>query len=334
MRMPRDLIDRFSRGLRISLAAGKRVSRIRAFRILAAAAIAVAAVNVAVAVAVAAGSKHEASAWPGASFTFWPLRSWPQLERRIKALPPSARMQRRVIGETVYRQGVFAIHLLRFTAAQTSPRPLKVLLVSGVHGTELAGVEALLRLAEELGSDPRLAAGATIDIVPVANPWGWAYGYRYDGEGEDVNRDFSSGRTQEARFVRGLMDREGPYDLVMDLHESKKPGYFIYQYLPPEEGLGAQYVRLLKAMGLPRENTYREGLFRARDGILQLPTASLVWISLGRRLSLEHYARLHGTRHAYTVETPLSADYEERVAVHERTVLAFIDRLAAGRAAR
>jgi predicted deacylase len=39
-------------------------------------------------------------------------------------------------------------------------------------------------------------AGASIDIVPVANPWGWVYGYRYNGEGEDMNRDFASGRTR------------------------------------------------------------------------------------------------------------------------------------------
>lgn len=171
----------------------------------------------------------------------------------------------------------------------------------------------------------------SIDLVPVINPWGWVYGYRYDGDGEDVNRDFASRRTQESRILRGLMDRGGSYDLVLDLHESKKPGYFIYQYLPGSEGLGAVYVRLLGRMGRPRENNYREGLFATHDGILTTPAAVLPWIALGGRLSLEQYARLHGTRHAYTVETPLSDDFEQRVSVHVQTVLTFIDTMS-GRA--
>jgi hypothetical protein len=290
--------------------------------------LAAAAVNGAVAIAVAASSKHEASAWPGASFTFWPERSWQQVERRVASLPPSPRMQSRVIGEVRYPQGAFPIRLLRFPAAQSEPRPLKVLLVSGVHGTESAGVEALLRIAETLAGDPSRLSSVSVDIVPVVNPWGWAYGYRYDGDGEDVNRDFASRRTQEARIVRGLMDRSGPYDLFLDLHESKKSGYFIYQYRAPNRGLGTEFVRVLKTMGKPRENSYREGVFKTREGILQIPATALFWISLGGRLSLEQYARLHGTPDSYTVETPVGDELENRIAVHQRTVTAFIEKLS------
>jgi len=131
--------------------------------------------------------------------------------------------------------------------------------------------------------------------------------------------------------MRALMDRDGGYDLVLDLHESRKTGYFIYQYLPAAEGFGAAYARLLGRMGRPRENGYREGAFAARDGILSIPAAALPWVALGGRLSLEQYARLHGTRHPYTVETPLRDDLEQRVAVHVQTALMFIDMMA-GRA--
>jgi Succinylglutamate desuccinylase / Aspartoacylase family len=203
-----------------------------------------------------------------------------------------------------------------------------VLVVSGVHGTETAGVEAVLRIAETLARDPGRLAAVSMDLVPVINPWGWVYGYRYDGDGEDVNRDFASRRTQESRIMRALMDRGGGYDLVLDLHESKKNGYFIYQYLPAAEGFGAAYVRLLGRLGRPREDSYREGAFAARDGILSIPAGALPWVALGGRLSLEQYARLHGTRHAYTVETPLRDDFEQRVAVQVQTALTFIDMMA------
>jgi hypothetical protein len=302
----------------------------RALFIGAAAVLVFAAFNGVVAAKVASGSRHEASAWPGASFAFWPERNWNRVQKRIESLPASKRLNSRVIGRVDYRNASFEIPCLSFPGTPSLWGTRRVLVVSGVHGTETAGVEAVLRVAELLAQDPGRYAGVSIDLVPVINPWGWVYGYRYDGDGEDVNRDFASRRTQEARIMRRLMDRGRAYDLVIDLHESKKPGYFIYQYLSAAEGFGGAYVRLLGRLGRPRENTYREGMFAARDGILSIPAVALPWVALGGRLSLEQYARLRGTRHAYTVETPLSDAFEQRVAVHVQTVFTFIDMVAGG----
>jgi len=287
------------------------------------------AFNGVIAAAVASGSRHEASAWPGASFAFWPERNWDRMQKRIESLPASTRLRSRAIGRVDYRSASFEVPSVSFSGARKGWGSRRVLIVSGVHGTETAGVEAVLRIAELLARDPGRYEGVSIDLVPVINPWGWVYGYRYDGDGEDVNRDFASRRTQEARIMRRLMDHGGPYDLVLDLHESKKPGYFIYQYLSAAEGFGGAYVRLLGRLGRPRENTYREAMFAARDGILSIPAAALPWVALGGRLSLEQYARLHGTRHAYTVETPLRDDFERRVTVHVQTALTFIDLVSA-----
>ncbi len=304
------------------------MDRRRIFTLCAAGVAGLIAINAGLAVAVAASSRHEASAWPGKSFAFWRERTWKHVEGRIRGLPPGARLRHSTIGRLGYRQESFPVHLLRFSAAPRERRPLRVLLVAGVHGTEPAGVEALIRIAEELARDPSRFSAVSLDIVPVVNPWAWVYGYRYNGDGEDVNRDFSSRRTREARIIRKLYDENGPYDLLLDLHESKKPGYFIYQYVSEEEGLGGQYVKLLSSLGRPLENNYREGVFRTTGGILRIPAASLLWISMGGRLSLEQYARLHGTRHAYTVETPLADDFDQRVEVHRRTAEMFISRLA------
>jgi len=273
---------------------------------------------------VAAGSRHEASAWPGAGYPFWPERRWERIQQRVRALPATPRLRSHEIGRVTYRGASFEVPAFSFSADRPGWRAVRVLVASGVHGTETAGVEAVLRIAAMLAQDPGRYAAVSIDLVPVINPWGWVYGYRYDGDGEDVNRDFASRRTQEARIVRRLMDGGGSYDLVLDLHESKKPGYFIYQYLRSPEGFGDEYVRLLVRLGRPRENAYREGMFATRDGILSMPAAVLPWVALGGRLSLEQYARLHGTRHAYTVETPLADEFERRVSVHVQTVLTFI----------
>jgi hypothetical protein len=282
------------------------------------------ALNAGIVAAIAAGSHFRASNWPGPSFVFWPQRSWQSVQGRLEALPRSSRLTRGLLGMVSYRGASFSVPLISFRAAAQEARPLKVLLVSGVHGTETSGVEALLSLAGELAREPSMWPAAAIDIVPVANPWGWVYGYRYNGDGEDMNRDFASGRTREAAMIRELIRKNGPYDLVMDLHESKKYGYFIYQYLPQGPGLGEEYANILRDLGKPAQENYREGIFRARGGVLRIPAAALPWIAAAGRLSLEHYARLHGTRQSYTVETPLWDEFPERVLVHRRTVAAFI----------
>ena len=313
------------------LSAAARFMRTRVVIVVASILILIGLTNAGIAIAVFSTSHHEATAWPGESFTFWPEREWRQFELRIQGMPSSPRMKRLLLGQVTYLQGTFPVHLLQLSPSHDSGRPLKVLLVSGVHGTETAGVEALLRFSEIVAHDPSLYASAFIDIVPLTNPWGWVYGYRYNGNGEDVNRDFASRRTQEARLIQDLIRRDGPYDLVMDLHESKKYGYFIYKYEPEGEGLDEVFLRTLASMGKPRENNYSEWIFPARDGVLQTPASALFWIALGRSLSLDHYARLHGTAHSYTVETPLRDPFSDRVAVHLRTTRAFIDRLAEDR---
>jgi hypothetical protein len=91
---------------------------------------------------------------------------------------------------------------------------------------------------------------------------------------------------------------------------------------------------MLGRRGKPRENAYREGIYAAVNGILSMPASALPWVALGGRLSLEQYTRLHGTRHSYTVETPLRDDFDERVAIHRETVGLFVERLLGGEAGR
>jgi hypothetical protein len=304
------------------------VVRTRAFLVAAIAVGALVAANVAVVAVIAARGHPRATNWPDASFTFWPERRWSEVEEVIDGLAGSKRLTKSVLGTVEYRGKSFPVHLLSFAPGSGAARA-RVLLVGSVHGTEPAGGRALLELAGDVARDPSLFADVALDIVPVANPWGWTFGYRYTGNGADINRDFASGRTREAALLRGLMRSRGPYDLVMDLHESQKPGYFVYEYLPADEGLGSSFTGLVEAAGKPLEDRYTEWFWRAEDGVLRMPTAALWWVAMARQLSLEHYARLHGTRHAYTVETPVEDALADRVRIHRRAVTVFVRRILA-----
>ena len=292
------------------------------------------AANVAAVVVIAVRSHPRATSWPDPSFTFWPERRWSEVEEAIDALAPSRRFSASALGTVEYRGRAYPVHLLSFAPARPG-RP-RVLLVGSIHGTEPAGGMALLELAADMARDPTLFADAAVDIVPIANPWGWVYGYRYTGDGEDINRDFASSRTQESVLLRRLLRERGPYDLVMDLHESKKAGYFVYEYLPPHEGFGSTFTGLVETGGERLEDWYREWFWRAEDGVLRVPTPALWWVTAARQLSLEQYARLHGTRHAYTVETPVDDSLADRVLIHRRAVAAFVRHVTADadRAAR
>ncbi len=258
---------------------------------------------------------HRARRWPAASDAV-SVRSFSAFISRIDALPDCPRLKRSSLGRARYRGSAYPLIVLSFPAPSNLLGTAKVLLVSGMHGNETAGIEALVQLADRLAHEPALYLGLTIDIVPIANPWGWVHSKRYNGTGEDPNRDFASQRTQEAVLLRNLVRAKGPYDLVIDLHESRKSGYFMYRYVGNDGGLSSAYTAVLKKRGVRRESEYREALFRVKDGVITIPNLALWFAWAARRLAFDHYTRLHGTRLSFTLESPLQEPFGARVATH------------------
>lgn len=68
-----------------------------------------------------------------------------------------------------------------------------VLIIATIHGNEAAGTPLLHELAGRLASDPALATGCTVVLVPVANPDGLAASTRGNARGVDLNRNFPAG---------------------------------------------------------------------------------------------------------------------------------------------
>jgi hypothetical protein len=167
------------------------------------------------------------------------------------------------------------------------------------------------------------------DIIAVVNPWGWVRDSRLNGAGKDINRDFASPNTQEAAlaraFVASRVKENGSYHVALDLHESSKSGYFVYQYTGARAGLGPAFARVVELAGKPLEKDYREGSFPVRRGVLSIPAITLPYVSMLGRLSLEQHLRLSGTRHAYTLESPLSDSYGDRVRIHGEGIRAMLN---------
>ena len=65
-----------------------------------------------------------------------------------------------------------------------SGAPRRVLLSAGIHGDELAGVEALCEWLDTRAY-ARFLQRWDITMLPCINPWGYEYGTRENGEGHD-----------------------------------------------------------------------------------------------------------------------------------------------------
>ena len=185
---------------------------------------------------------------------------------------------------------------------------------SGVHGNEPASVEAAVRFAELLGTDPSLFPRYNITVVPLINPWGWARNLRRNGTNQDINRTFYATPSPEGEMIKPLLRVEG-CDVVIDLHGDhvKRPFYittFDNVNLTPARAL----AREVQARGVPLRMGAPDAVFNRRDKDA----------INNARPNLGLYARRNGVPQVYAVQTPRNADIEERVAIQ----LLAIDRLA------
>jgi hypothetical protein len=97
-----------------------------------------------------------------------------------------------------------------------------LLVLSGVHGNEQAGLLAVPRILDAWREE-----GVRLVVVTPVNPVGAAELSRYNAEGYDINRDFVRFYTPEARLVRQIYERERP-DFVVSLHEGPQDATFMF----------------------------------------------------------------------------------------------------------
>lgn len=193
-----------------------------------------------------------------------------------------------------------------------------VAIAAGVHGDEPAGPWSLLELVEANALDPRLR----YHILPCTNPSGFDAKTRENEHGADVNRSFSSGGgTREARAVLAFLRAER-FVLSIDLHEDcDATGFYCYEYGGGE--IGRAVIKALEARALaidPLEVTF--GLAGPLDDAHCVREWGRIIADAAREagllggLSLSLALARDGTRHALTFETPSSAPWQTRRAMH------------------
>lgn len=275
-----------------------------------------------------------------------PVRDYGKLVQDLRSLAASSPSLSLVTLGTV-RYGAFEapVVLLRYQPPGSADSPRTpagdvpgVLVTGGVHGNEPAGAGFCISLAESLASQdhdlpvshvaPSAAARALrIDIIPVVNPWGWSHDIRYNGEGFDINRDFASYSTQEARLVRDVLT-ERTYELAIDHHEDPDAaGFYLYQYGLRGEDWCREVIAAAREQNLPIEQDVNMIILKTRDGLIDAPMWGLRYMKLTGQLSITNYLRLEGNPLVFTVETPTNLVMTERRSAHNLAFNLFVARL-------
>jgi hypothetical protein len=232
------------------------------------------------------------------------------------------------LGMVAYRERSFPISWVRNRAAANAPR---LLVLSGVHGNEHAGILAVPRVLERLTQlREQGAPEVSVGVVTPVNPVGAVEGSRFNGQGYDINRDFRRFDTVEARLVRDVIADFQP-QLIVSLHEGPQDASFIFanRHTPP--GVAERAIAALDARGVM--------LARSDYFGRKLPAPGYAPVSLANHLVTKLWAATLGMMHTgmyadelglgeLTLESSWRGQEEDRVLAHVELVCALVEQLA------
>jgi hypothetical protein len=251
------------------------------------------------------------------------VRDIDTLERRLtQAVSTSQTLTLEVVADVDYPYFHAPIWRVSHRPAHTHTKT--VLVNAGIHGNEPAGVESALKLVEYIASHPQEFSAMAVDVIPLINPWGWTHDIRFNRTGIDINRDFSTFDSQEARLVAAAVAGR-QYDLMLDLHEDPSAaGFYLYQYGLATKIFSQGVVESVRKMGYPIEQNISMVILKTENGIIDAPMWGLYYMRLTGQLSLANHYRLYNSRHVFTIETPTSLPFQDRITIQQRVVNMFI----------
>ena len=199
-----------------------------------------------------------------------------------------------------------------------SGAPRRVLLSAGIHGDELAGVEALCEWLEARAY-LKFLQRCDITMLPCINPWGYEHGTRENCEGHDLNREFNSSYPpQEVLFVQSVLQQR--FDLSLELHvDQDSTGYYLYETSLPGADIGHRIFERTHTSIPVNLNTTIDGK-SANGGVITRPRdAGHV---TGQPMAL--YGLAHGIPCSLTLEAGRSS-LKTQVQAHLRTIEAALE---------
>lgn len=138
--------------------------------------------------------------------------------------------------------------ILRVDSRPDSNARRRLLILSGVHGNEHAGILAIPEVLARFHAARGALSSVALCVLTPVNPVGAAETSRFNAHGYDINRDFVRFDTEEARAVRGTMDAFRP-DLALSLHEGPQDASFMFANAHVDVALADRLLRALESGG-------------------------------------------------------------------------------------
>ncbi len=216
------------------------------------------------------------------------------------------------------------------TRNQTTAKK-RLLVLSGVHGNEHAGIVCVPAIAARLLEASEALGDVAIEILTPVNPVGAAELSRFNAEGYDVNRDFVLFNTPEARAVRDAFERRKP-DFVVSLHEGPQDATFMFANQHVTGPLADRLLaELVKGGTTLAEKDYFGATLRPRGLSPSSAAARAVmrlWSATLKMMPTGEYAARRGIPELTLESGWRSPDREARVRPHIDLVLAVAHELA------
>jgi len=224
-----------------------------------------------------------------------------------------------LMGNVVYNETSYPIYCIKIDNNSKKD----VIISSGVHGNEPAGVAANFELIKILQTNKELKK-YNYYIVPVVNPWGWEKATRYNYDGMDINRDFSTNNhnTQEAEIFTDYFKDLKPFAAI-DLHESRSTGNFYFVYTRNMKRLMVDFINENNDKYI-FENDLKYIVTTAKSGIIYLNRFIIFIGKMTDRRALSNFFLYH-TELVTTIESSVNYDIENRINFQVQSVLQILN---------
>jgi predicted deacylase len=204
----------------------------------------------------------------------------------------------------------------------------RLLVVSGIHGNEQAGILCIPEILERWDREGTVA----LRVLTPVNAIGAAELSRFNADGYDINRDFVRFRTTEAQLVRRTFDEYRP-DFVLSLHEGPQDAAFMFANRHVDGALARRMLAALEAGGTTLAEKDYFGL-RLRPPGLSASTPVQravvgVWGATLKMAAVNEFAARRGLPEITLESGWRSPDRAARVRAHVDLALALRDDLAA-----
>ena len=245
-------------------------------------------------------------------------------EKRLQvAVLSSRQLSMKKIGQVNYPG--FRTSLWQISFRPDPPALYRVFINAAIHGNEPAGAECAIRIVEQLSNRPQLYTQTAFDIIPIVNPWGWAHNIRFNHDGLDINRDFATFKSQEARLIKKALQGK-TYHLMLDLHEDlSADGFYLYQYGLGNKTASERVVATVANNGYPIEQNANMVILKNHNGIIDAPMLGLWYLRLTGQMTIANHYRLNNSKYVFTVETPIRLMWEDRLKMQQTAVNMFVD---------